>query len=76
MSKKKSPSLSFEDAISQLEALVNNMENDTLSLDDSLKAFEKGIHLTNLCQKALSQAEQEIKILTSKQEEIDFEQHD
>lgn len=76
MSSKKPPTPSFEEAMSQLETLVNVMEHDTLSLEDSLKAFEKGIHLTQICQQALSQAEQEIKILTSKQEAIDFERND
>lgn len=74
MSNKKQPTPCFEEAISQLEVLVNAMENDTLSLEASLKAFEQGVHLTQICQQALSQAEQSIKILTVKQEEIDFEQ--
>jgi len=74
MSNKQQTSPSFEEAMSQLEMLVNHMENDTLSLEASLEAFEKGIHLTQICQKALSQAEQEIKILTAKQQEIGFEQ--
>lgn len=75
MSNKKQPSPSFEEAIIQLETLVNSMENDALSLEASLKTFEQGVHLTQLCQHALSQAEQRIKILTEKQEEIDFEQY-
>lgn len=76
MSNKKQPPPSFEEALSQLEVLVDTMENDTLSLEASLKAFEQGVHLTQLCQQALSQAEQRIKILTSEQEEIDFEQRE
>lgn len=74
MSNKKQPTPSFEEAIVQLETLVNSMENDTLSLEASLKAFEQGVHLTQLCQQALSQAEQRINILTEQQEEVDFEQ--
>jgi exodeoxyribonuclease VII small subunit len=74
MSNKKQTPPSFEEAMLQLETLVNHMENNTLSLEDSLETFEKGIHLTQICQKALSQAEQDIKILTSKQQEIGFEQ--
>ena len=76
MSKKSKSPPSFEEAMSQLEALVNSMESDTLSLEESLKQFELGIHLTQICQKSLHKAEQDIKILTSKQEEISFEQDD
>ena len=55
---------SFEEAIAELEALVAQMEGGDLSLDDSLKAFERGVMLTRRCQEALSQAELRIKILT------------
>jgi len=36
---------SFEDALGQLEKLVDSMEQGDMSLDDSLKAFEEGIKL-------------------------------
>ena len=65
MAKEKDTTQSFEDAMQELEALVDSMENETLTLEDSLKSFEKGIQLTRLCHQALSKAEQEIKILTT-----------
>ena len=40
------------------------MEDGELSLDDSLKAFERGVMLTRKCQEALSQAELRVKTLT------------
>lgn len=64
--------INFEDSMEQLETLVTRMEQDDLSLEESLKTFEKGIQLTRLCQKALTDAEQEIKILMTDGEE-DFE---
>ena len=56
----------FEESLAQLEALVEQMEDGDLSLEDSLKAFEKGIKLTRECQQALKQAEQKVQLLMEK----------
>ena len=53
----------FEAALEELEALVECMEGGQLSLDESLAAFERGIHLTRRCQQALSEAEQRVQVL-------------
>lgn len=66
MSKKKTTSASFEDSLSELEALVESMENGELSLEESLGAFERGIALTRSCQQALQAAEQKVEILTAR----------
>jgi len=47
----------------ELEKLVEQMERGDLSLEDALKAFERGIKLTRTCQQALQDAEQKVKIL-------------
>ena len=65
MSRKKSPSL-FEDAMDELEKLVEQMEQGDISLEESLKAFERGIKLTRTCQQALQDAEQKVQILLEK----------
>ena len=59
-SKKK---LELEKAMSELEVLVEQLEGGDLSLDKSLKQFEKGVKLSRECQKALTEAEQKVKIL-------------
>ncbi len=56
---------SFEEAMNELEALVDSMENDSLTLEESLKKFEKGVKLTRICQQALAKAEQKVKFLTA-----------
>ena len=56
-------SIDFEEALDQLEELVEDMENGDLTLEESLKAFEQGIKLTRECQTALSQAEQKVQLL-------------
>lgn len=60
MSKK----INFEKSIGELEAIVNQLEKGALSLDESLKQFEKGIRLARECQETLSKAEQKIETLT------------
>jgi exodeoxyribonuclease VII small subunit len=56
-------SIDFEEALDQLEELVEDMENGDLTLEESLKAFEQCIKLTRECQSALSQAEQKVQLL-------------
>jgi len=63
----------FEDALGQLEKLVDSMEQGEMSLDDSLKAFEEGIKLTRQCQKSLDEAEQKVKILLENTPDADLE---
>jgi len=62
VTKKKSPD--FEQRLAQLEMLVEQMEQGTLTLEESLKAFEEGIAITRECQQALKNAEQKVEILT------------
>jgi len=62
MTEKTAP-FEFESALAELEALVTRMESGELSLEDSLKAFERGIGLTRQCQTALSDAEQRVQLL-------------
>jgi exodeoxyribonuclease VII small subunit len=66
MSKQKTETASFEEALSELEALVERMESGDLTLEESLAAFEQGISLTRHCQEALQVAEQKVEILTAR----------
>jgi exodeoxyribonuclease VII small subunit len=58
--------LNFEKALSDLEKLVEDMEQGDLSLEESLKHFEKGIALTTECQKTLQKAELKVQELVEK----------
>ncbi len=57
------PDLSFEDAVRELELIVNQMENNQLPLQDALTAFKRGSFLLQHCQKTLADVEQQIRIL-------------
>ena len=56
----------FETALGELERLVERMERGELSLEESLKDFERGVELTRSCQKALKDAEQKVQMLVDK----------
>lgn len=57
---------SFEKDLEKLESIVGALEEGGLSLDESLKQFELGIKLARRCEKALSEAEKRIEILSKK----------
>ena len=70
---KKTNSINFEKTLAELEQLVERMEEGDLSLEESLKCFERGILLTKSCQKALSEAEQKVSILLEKNGKTELE---
>ncbi|MDZ7782938.1 MAG: exodeoxyribonuclease VII small subunit [Halioglobus sp.] len=61
-SRKKQPV--FNELMADLEVTVEQLENNEQPLEESLKAFEKGIALTRAAQKLLAEAEQQVILLT------------
>ena len=72
MPKKKTTTL-FEDSLAELEQLVSQLEQGDISLEQSLKSFERGVSLTRTCQKALQEAEQKVQILLEKNGNLSLE---
>jgi exodeoxyribonuclease VII small subunit len=60
------PAPDFERSLAELEAIVEKLEHGELSLEESLKQFERGVQLTRACQTALKEAEQKVEILLRK----------
>jgi len=58
MAKKK-----FEEALQELETIVQRLEEGNLSLDESLALFEEAIKLSRLCSQRLDEAEKKVEIL-------------
>jgi exodeoxyribonuclease VII small subunit len=56
----------FERSLSRLEEVVKRLENADLSLDEAMKLFEEGVHLSRECQKQLEEAEGRVEILLKK----------
>ena len=73
MSKKKSPSdegeqlalevenLSLEEALERLEEIVNQMDSESIDLDDSIELFREGMELTKFCRQQIASAEQKVQ---------------
>ncbi|ETJ48641.1 exodeoxyribonuclease VII small subunit [Pseudoalteromonas agarivorans] len=68
MATKKPENLSFEQALEELSTIVGEMEQGDLSLEQSLKQFERGIALANASTGKLQQAEQKVSILMGNDE--------
>ena len=56
----------FEQALAELEQLVERLERGDLPLDEALKTFERGVALTRHCQTSLKAAQQKVEILLKK----------
>ena len=55
--------LNFEDSLAKLEGIVDALEDNDVSLEESLKKFEEGIKLVKDCQKQLKEAELKVNKL-------------
>ncbi|MCX8514936.1 MAG: exodeoxyribonuclease small subunit [Pseudomonadota bacterium] len=60
----------FEDAMAQLEKIVEQIENDEISLDEALSKYQAGVALVKFCQDKLAEAEQKIKILDTSSDSL------
>jgi len=60
----RSDDLSLEGSLEELEGIVRQLEEGDLTLEESLKAFERGVSLVRRCNALLDGAEQKIEILT------------
>jgi len=79
MNEKSTQEPGFEQALSDLEKLVEQLESGELSLDQSLKQFKRGVELTRHCQGILDQAQQVVEQLIEPEDEssaVSFENGD
>ncbi len=56
--------MNFEEAMDRLGEIVKRLEEGDVPLEESMKLYEEGMRLGNLCRGILKEAEQRIKILT------------
>ena len=54
---------SFESSLNELEAIVRQLEDGDLPLEESLKLFENGVKLSRECRERLAHAERRIEML-------------
>ncbi|MGI5970311.1 MAG: exodeoxyribonuclease VII small subunit [Oscillospiraceae bacterium] len=56
--------ITFEEAVTRLDAIVRQMEKGDATLEESLKLFEEGANLIKLCNKLLDEAQQKVMVLS------------
>ena len=61
------PPQTFEQSLADLEAIVEEMENGDLPLDEALAKFERGVTLSKQSHSALQAAEQKVRTLLADQ---------
>ncbi len=54
---------SFEQALEELETIVERMEDGSLSLDQSLASYKRGAELVKICESALERAREQVRVL-------------
>ena len=69
MNEKTKEKAGFEQALGELETLIEQLESGELSLDQSLKQFKRGVELTRHCQGILDQAQQVVEQLIDPEDE-------
>jgi exodeoxyribonuclease VII small subunit len=68
MARKDKVEKKFEEALQELEKVVEQLESGDLSLEDSLAAFEDGVRLVKYCNQKLTEVEKRIELLVKNKE--------
>ena len=63
MTKKNTNISNFESDLKKLQIILEDIESDKLSLEQSIEKYKEGVELSKKCQKALDEAKQIIKVL-------------
>jgi exodeoxyribonuclease VII small subunit len=63
MNKKNNKIGNFEKDLKKLQSILDDIESDKLSLEDSIQKYKEGMELSKKCQDALDEAKQVIKVL-------------
>ena len=66
MSNHKEENITFEQAIEELETIINRLEEGDVPLDETIKLYEKGSELKDFCEKILKSAEVKIQKINQK----------
>lgn len=64
MTKEERPS--FEEALTKLEAIVEKLDDDEITLEESVRLYEEGLKLSKICSQTLENAELKIEEIEKK----------
>ena len=63
-------SLSFEDALSELEKIIRDLEGGQMKLEDAIAAYERGAALRHHCEAKLSEAEARVQAIVQRSDGV------
>ncbi len=55
--------ISFEEALSKIESIVYDLENNDIPLEKSIQLYKQGMELSLICREKLNGMEEEVKLL-------------
>lgn len=61
--------ISFEEALKDLEKIVEDLNNGDMELEKAITAYEKGMQLKNICEERLKNAQERIQLIQNKKQE-------
>jgi len=61
--------ISFEEALKDLEKIVEDLNNGDMELEKAITAYEKGIQLKNICEERLKNAQERIELIQNNKQE-------
>ena len=73
---KKEPAASFEQEFERLAAIVDRLEQESISLDEMMKLYEEGAQLSASLSKLLREAELRIQTISQVHEEMEHVHHE
>ena len=62
--------ITFEEALKELEEIVDNLNNDEIELEKAISAYEKGMELKKICEQRLKEAKLRIENIKDENETI------
>ena len=55
--------ISFEDAVKELESIVQKLESGQVKLEEAVQAYEKGVQMQKICEEKLKEAQMKVEKL-------------
>ena len=68
--------MTYEQAVKELEEILQSLENQDTSLDDALKLFEKSVELSKICFEKIKQTQGKVEIIKKELYEIKVQNFD
>lgn len=63
--------LSFEEALTKLEEIVNKLEQEDVPLESAINYYQEGMKLSNLCDDILKNAQKKMTQILNEEKEIE-----